>query len=638
MTDLTSYEHRIQESSALFQGHPDQCFSKHKMSFQVISIQENMNKIQEFNPEKFRRHLVRTMNTYIDRRRQEGYEYPSINDTDLRIAYPMFIDNLSEDGVSGKYKLYPRTAICRKCHMYIQLDNNEDCGCHAPLDQFTFLAFCDECGAAYPIHIMSNVGNDCDKCGQRNGMKRIIWRSRDVLASYGVVCMKCSNTEPLVLYSCDHKDHQTGMRRSNKSPSRFRGVPARSGAMIHPFVISMPDIPCIDELQNTSSLSSNGRQLTEAFEMFFGQIPDVDESRLFLPEFWECLVAKSAFWENTRIDQIVRDFGLDRNHRNKWSSLERWRVLRTTLFDAKGRVTINRDGTNTKSDVVSRYSLTNIEDCLRHSTGIHFDEAELQGVFLVSGEAGLSPTTRREIPKNPPTNWDGLLDEYGIERIIQISDLHMIQALLGIIEGSTRREVLLFRVTEAGPRARKKPTVYVRRFETEGLVFKLDSRRVLDWLRSNGHNIGNTRSADTPSSSVLRQNAQSNEMIYDQVYRLLHTLSHALIQQSSIDTGLDANSLSESIYPGLASLLIYSTSSINIGGLEDTFDNHMGDWLLRIRELANDCSQDPGCIEDEGGACNACLYLPEFVCENFNQELDRGCLVGGPRHATGFFR
>ena len=121
------------------------------------------------------------------------------------------------------------------------------------------------------------------------------------------------------------------------------------------------------------------------------------------------------------------------------------------------------------------------------------------------------------------------------------------------------------------------------------------------------------------------------------VKTLLHTFAHLLIQQSSIDTGLDIRSLSENIYPKSGAILIYSTNEVNIGGLEYTFDFHMGDWLSRVKDLAEDCPQDPGCIEDELGACNACSYLPEFVCRYFNQDLDRASLIGGIRYVKGFY-
>ena len=102
-----------------------------------------------------------------------------------------------------------------------------------------------------------------------------------------------------------------------------------------------------------------------------------------------------------------------------------------------------------------------------------------------------------------------------------------------------------------------------------------------------------------------------------------------LMQQSTTDTGLDIQSISEKIFPNIGSVFIYSTNSINIGGLEYTYDYHLEDWFSRVKELANDCPQDPACMIDEGGACNACSYVPEFVCCNFNQDIDRSTLVGG---------
>jgi len=424
---------------------------------------------------------------------------------------------------------------------------------------------------------------------------------------------------------------------STKPPSGFRGVPARSGAIYHPYVYSIPDIPQIDEIDESGALNSWGRQLTEAFEEFFGNIGEADESYLFIPEFWDCLARRSSFWSNDRVVNIAKDFDLDIANRTQWSTLDRWKIIRTILIEAKTRVTIGSDGARNRNEVSERYGLAELGRCLSSQTEIRFDESELQGLYLLSGDIG-AECGRREVPMHPPQNWRTLLDRYGISQIFQISDLHMIQALLGVIEGSTRREVHLFRTIDTGIGDDKRPTVFIRRFQTEGLLFRLDSHRVVDWLSENGFapNISEEGSGDT--SSQLRLLIQNDETARDEVFKLLHTLSHCLIQQSSIDTGLDPQSLSELIYPSLSSLLIYSTGGVNIGGLEDTYDNHMGDWLSRIEETASDCCQDPGCMEDEGGACNACLFLPEFVCRHFNQHLDRSSLVGGARHAVGYFR
>lgn len=631
--DPDRYE--IAESSALFQGHVDQFFSQNRMSFQIVNIYEDNNEIQKFNPEKFRRVFVRLINQSLEERRTEGYQCELASNDNLKIIYPALLDDTRDGGMSGTYRLYPRTALCSSCRSYLDLSKNERCNCNAPLWQFTFVAFCDECGAQYPIHPMSNVLNDCPSCRSPGSLRKITWTRQDDLRSYRVSCIRCSKQYPLILYKCDHIDHQTGQILSTLPKSGFRGVPARSGAVYHPYVHTIPDIPQIDEIDESGNLNARGRQLTEAYEEFFGDLGEVDESCLFLPEFWECLVCRNKFWANRRVVSIAEDFELDVASRTGWSTLDQWRIIRTVLIEAKLRVAVNTDGTRNGEAIAARYDLDEVRSCLAAQVNAHFDESELQGLYLVSGNLG-AECERRGEPLNPPQNWRELMDRLGIAQVSQISDLHMIQALLGIIEGSTRREVRLFRTVNTGAGDNERPTVFVRRFQTEGLLFRLDSRRVASWLAENGY-MPHPENTDY-SSGALRALIQNDESVRNEVLKLLHTLSHCLIQQSSIDTGLDPQSLSELIYPSLCSLLIYSTGGVNTGGLEDTFDNHMGEWLSRLEETARDCCQDPGCMEDEGGACNACLFLPEFVCRHFNQHLDRSSLVGGARHAFGYFR
>lgn len=632
-------EYDVQEASSFFQGHVDQFFSRNRLSFQINSVYEDPNKIIEFNAERFRPFIVSTISRLIEKRREEGFEAVPLDK--LKLIYPRLVDSSKDEGISGRFGIYPKTGICTACRRYIKLDRGEQCSCNAPIEQFTFIAFCDECGAKYPIHAMSNVGKDCKKCGQKDALWIIAWDRKDDLGSYYVECVKCHQRDKLYLVQCDHKDHITGKVRSNKPENKFRGVPTRGGAIYHPYVLSVPDIPQVDELNNTGSLNSNGRQLTEAYNEFCGQLEGMDESRLYLPEFWNALVQDEGFWSNNRICEIVDDLNLAINQRSNWKSIERWRVLRNVLVAAKTRIAPDATGKTNKEDIARKYSISSIINAISGTSGIQFDEQEKQGLSLLSsedtGSNNLYQISRRNKPKQVPSNWSEILDKYGIEDIIQISNLHMVQMLLGIIEGSTRRDVLLFRTIQTGLKEQESPTVFLRRFKTEGIVFKLDSSRIIEWLVGNGIIQKTYINTDNPKVA-LRSLVQNRDDVREKVDLILHTFSHLLIQQSAIDTGLDSQSLSEIVYPSLASILIYSTSSVDIGGIEYTYDNHMSDWLNRIEELAHDCSQDPACMEDEGGACNACLLLPEFVCKNFNQNLDRGCVIGGPRYGFGFFR
>jgi hypothetical protein len=130
-------------------------------------------------------------------------------------------------------------------------------------------------------------------------------------------------------------------------------------------------------------------------------------------------------------------------------------------------------------------------------------------------------------------------------------------------------------------------------------------------------------------------------------YVLLHSISHALIRQFSIECGYAAASLRERIYSAgpeegdaMAGILIYTAapdSEGTLGGLVSlgktaTLEQHL-DQALESLEI---CSSDPLCAEAQpeleytslrGSACHTCLFLPETSCERGNRYLDRSVVV-----------
>ena len=539
-------EYSVQESSAFFQGFVECYFSKNSLSFQIKNIFEDRGKIQEFNAEKFRPMIVTTMNRLLGERKKEGYNYSSLDN--LKIAYPSLVDNSREEGSSGIFALYPKTAICTSCRTYINLDKNDSCGCgsKSTLEQFTFIAFCDECGAHYPIHAMSNVGKNCPKCSEPYAMRKMDWRRKDDIGSYSVKCIKCGYVERLFLYPCNHTDRPYGkpvQKRSNLPDNKFRAVPARGSAIIHPFVISTPDIPQIDDLQASGVCNSMGKQLTEAYNEFFSDLVGLDESRLYLPQFWNSLCGFGDFWTNNRVKTIIDDFHYSENTTKDWRNIDRWRFIRTLLIEAKTRITTNEQGLSNSIDIIEKYSINRIRDSIVSTENINFDEQDLQGLFLLTSDniesknPSSQMTLKREVPQNTPSDWKELLNRYCIKKIIHISDLNMVQILLGIVEGSTRREVLLFRPIETKDGGIDKPTVFIRRFKTEGVVFQLDSKEIIDWLISNSY-IVKSEVDFSDYETTLGVLVQTRDEIRSKVDLLLHTFSHILIQQSSVDTGL----------------------------------------------------------------------------------------------------
>jgi hypothetical protein len=125
---------------------------------------------------------------------------------------------------------------------------------------------------------------------------------------------------------------------------------------------------------------------------------------------------------------------------------------------------------------------------------------------------------------------------------------------------------------------------------------------------------------------------------------LIHTLSHALIDQLALEAGYPAASLRERLYVAddMQGMLIYtatSDSAGSLGGLIAHGEPRRFDETLRSAVARYGwCSADPICIETiaqgaEGlniAACHACALLPETSCEEMNCLLDRGLIVGTP--------
>lgn len=128
---------------------------------------------------------------------------------------------------------------------------------------------------------------------------------------------------------------------------------------------------------------------------------------------------------------------------------------------------------------------------------------------------------------------------------------------------------------------------------------------------------------------------------------LVHSFSHALMQELSLTCGYGSSSLAERLYVAgteselpMAGVLIYTASSDadgTLGGLEREGQSaKLEQTIRRALNAMHWCSSDPLCLRGisttsddlNGAACHSCLFLPETSCEMFNRTLDRVTLVG----------
>jgi hypothetical protein len=387
---------------------------------------------------------------------------------DIIIKTIKLVDDVEEDGICGQFKIYPPTALCIKdgCNHYFELSKGRKCGHEDtdPWEQFTFLAFCDECGRLLPLHYMTNINDDCEKCGEKWGLSKLKWtRGKDNIGSYKVMCKKCHDEKGVFFDWCDHTIRNPEECLSTKPSKKFRGVPARAGAIVHPLVISIPDLSHSD-IDRPERKKTQEMLFSESFVYFFGH--EVEESKINLPEFKSSMLKEKNFWNLAKLKETFADFCdyldlsvADYSQLNQISFLK---FISRILKDAKSRI---EDGAN-EAKINERYGVNFLEKSLQSVKEIDFGENDLQCGNLLNSIT----RDKKEKPECEPMDYENWKNNLGLKKVVHYSNITIIQALLGIIEGSTRRDPVLFRTIETGKQNHKKPTVFVRNFPTEGIL------------------------------------------------------------------------------------------------------------------------------------------------------------------------
>lgn len=183
----------------------------------------------------------------------------------------------------------------------------------------------------------------------------------------------------------------------------------------------------------------------------------------------------------------------------------------------------------------------------------------------------------------------------------------------------------------------------------EGIFIVLNEERVREWEEKNHDRY----------EDMHRRlgNMDIGKGMFSARYVLLHTLSHLLIRQLTIDCGYQEAALKERIYStypdsdlNMSGILIYTSSSDSdgsLGGLVRQGESDLLESTVRnMLQEASWCSSDPLCIESKSqgfnslnyAACHACTLLPETSCEAVNCLLDRASVVGKPTdRKIGYF-
>lgn len=238
-------------------------------------------------------------------------------------------------------------------------------------------------------------------------------------------------------------------------------------------------------------------------------------------------------------------------------------------------------------------------------------------------------------------------------RIIRITRLREVKVLLGFT-----------RVDAPDPDADEQPNiVYVNKgskgerwlpavdINGEGVFIEFNQDSLKTWL-SNEKVSALSKAYESGYKAYCNSREWKVTALRNAVYTLIHTFSHLLIKQMSMESGYSSTAIRERIYFGdkMAGVLLYTGSPDKEGSLGGLVElgaiEHMIPIMRNAFQEALLCTNDPECLHNQpsgeninGAACHSCCMISETACENGNRMLDRGLVVPiAEREEQSFFR
>ena len=186
-----------------------------------------------------------------------------------------------------------------------------------------------------------------------------------------------------------------------------------------------------------------------------------------------------------------------------------------------------------------------------------------------------------------------------------------------------------------------KNLVYGAKLETEGILFEISQKKIIEWLYKNNIILEEQLPDMDDEISIKKWYAEnvkgdeismfgeidvnSETIVTKYVFALLHSMSHAFIKTAGEISGLSGNSLTEIVIAETASVFIYAqtTQAVPLGSLSGMAENNYYQFLKKVFDETRNCVFDPICAERDDTSCSACLIIPEISCNHFNNELGR---------------
>ncbi len=173
---------------------------------------------------------------------------------------------------------------------------------------------------------------------------------------------------------------------------------------------------------------------------------------------------------------------------------------------------------------------------------------------------------------------------------------------------------------------------------TEGVYIKFSTKNLLNWLKSSlfdGHDNKVFGDKDQKDNVAFFNHYIGNSNENEIIETLIHTISHVFMKELSNISGLEISSMSEIIFPEVASIFIYATSNegVVLNSIKTAILRRLDLLLKRVLDSITKCSLKPICDEKEASACIGCVYVNELSCSMFNKYLNRKFLTGSDKQS-----
>lgn len=569
--------------------------------------------------QKLLKNIEKKYNTRISK---HNIKYKKISDNHLdklNIIKYRFLKDSANDDPSGVYSLFPNAFVCKKCGHYIinqSLHNFNPKECKLCKDgeyeQISLLRFCEECGKIDKFYYQ------CKK-DKSHGTKyiKLLRDDKDNLLTWKFTCSKCTNYKPVDIFDpffmCKHQIKVNGNKIKDGS-KKFKPITIRESGIFSPVVVTNIDLPKTEKISDTKidkELIMLGFHLNKF---------DIIEKVNNIFDVYKIL----------RSYELQSELGYDISERLKKDSEQIYEIL----------IQIKEFERDIPVDVLKEFNELSI---LNGTAGTVKQVSEFSKYIKEHERNDL-------VIKEKIEYYNKILETYGIKQVNYLSNVKVINSLIGIIKGINRfwekdehdeqkipPHFEIFWKSLAEELIWNKPvdrdnehfSVYSYPFETEGILIEFKPEKICSWLYDN-------KLVDSPIPSndaknfLLKLNPSENKCTYNYINTLLHTFSHILMKKIHLFTGMGIDSCGEKIFTNGGSIFLYSNNNLNIGALQFLLENNMfttGGIFENLKQEVKDCSFDPLCM-NEKGACFSCLYIPEFVCCNFNLNLDRNVFVG----------